>query len=114
MPYKDVSVDFILGLPGIQRGHVSIMIVGGRFSKMAYFVPCHKNDNASHIAHSYFKETIKPHGVLRSIISDQDTKFLGGPTEVVGGQALFGTTCHPQTVGQMGLPIGVYLPFLED
>ncbi|KAF1313294.1 putative retroelement, partial [Globisporangium splendens] len=72
--WEVVSMDFITGLPE-SNGYDAIFTVVDKFSKRAKYVAVKTADDAEKIAHVFFDNVVRHHGMRAVIISDRDPKF---------------------------------------
>ena len=72
--WTDIALDFVEALPRV-RGKSVILTVVDRFSKYCHFIPLAHPYSAESVAHAYFAEIIRLHGVPQSMVSDHDPIF---------------------------------------
>jgi hypothetical protein len=68
-------MDFIVGLPHIQKWNDSIWVIVDRLTKVAHFLPVKANYSVSRLAELYVDNILKHHGDPRSIVSDRGPQF---------------------------------------
>ena len=61
------------------------------FSKIVHFIACKNTEDAALVAHLFSEEVVSLHGILKTITSDMDVKFI----------SKFSSAFHLQTNGQM-------------
>ena len=65
-----------MALSRMPRGKDATMDVMDRISKMTHFIAWHKVDDATNITDLFLQDVVRLHGILRTIVSNRDTKFL--------------------------------------
>jgi hypothetical protein len=96
----DISIDFIVSLPGTSQKHDSIWAIVDRLTKMTHFLPVHMTYTAKKYAEFYLDRIVCLHGIPKTIISDRGALFVACFLEQL--QASLGTKLiqslayHPQ------------------
>ncbi|GKC12438.1 putative reverse transcriptase domain-containing protein [Tanacetum coccineum] len=70
--WDKITMDFITKLPRSKSGHDSIWVIVDIVTKSAYFLTTREDYSMEKLARLYIDEVVARHGVLMSIISDQD------------------------------------------
>ena len=101
--WKDISMDFIEGLPK-SWGKSVIFVIVDRLTKFAHFLPLSHPYTAKTVAATFIDHIYSLYGLPHSIVSDRDTVFTSEFWKELwslqGTQLLFSTSFHPQTDGQ--------------
>jgi len=75
-----------------------------RLTKFAHFFAIPSNYLAAQVAELIFREIFHLHGLPKTIVSDRDSRFMGGFWQeifrLVGTELTLSTNYHPQTNGQ--------------
>ena len=74
-PWKDLTLDFIMGLPQYQ-GNTVLLVVVDRFSKGIHLGMLPSNYSALMMASLFLDIVVKLHGLPRSLVSDRDPLFV--------------------------------------
>ncbi|WVZ81080.1 hypothetical protein U9M48_028503 [Paspalum notatum var. saurae] len=102
--WKEIIMDFTVGLPRTQKGYNSIWVVVDRLTKVAHFIPVNTAYSGAKLAELYISRIVCLHGVPKRIISDRGSQFTSRFWEQLHNsldtKLKFSTAYHPQTDGQ--------------
>jgi hypothetical protein len=102
--WKDINMDFIVGLPPTGRRFNSIWVIIDRLNKSAHFIPVHTRYMVEKYAELYISRILCLHGVPKIIISDRGPQFVARFWEQLhaslGMHLIHISDYHPQTDAQ--------------
>jgi len=73
--WEEVSMDFITGLPTMQKRNDSIWVIIDRLTKSAHFILAKTRYRPPEYADLYLAEIVKLHGIPKTIRSDRGPQF---------------------------------------
>jgi hypothetical protein len=96
--WRDISMDFITGLPKLGNKSV-IMVVVYRLSKYSHFCALQNPFTTSTVAQIFMDQVFKLHGMPHSIVSDREPTFTSNFWQelfkIQGTQLHLNTAYHP-------------------
>ena len=101
-------MDFVMSLPLSKVGHIvydAILVVIDCLTKMAHYIPTHKDLDAPGLAETILQEVVSHHGVPDSIVTDRGSIFTSEYWSTLCYymriRRRLSTAFHPQTDGQI-------------
>ena len=77
-PWENVGMDLVTDLPkSFKYNFTDILILVCHLTKIAHFVPCHKEIAAKETVDLFIDNCYKLQGVPKVIVSDKDPRFVG-------------------------------------
>jgi len=103
-PWEIVGMDFVTNLPkSSEYNFTGILILVCHLTKMAHFVPCHKEVTSEKTADLFIENCYKLHAVPKVIVSDRDPRIVGKFwlyfMRKLNTKLNMSTSRHPQTNG---------------
>jgi hypothetical protein len=97
--WKEIAMNFIVGLPRTQSGYNFIWVIMDRLTKVAHFIPIKITYSRPQLVELYMLRVACLHGVPKKIVSDNGTeftlKFWERLHEALDTQLRFSSTYHP-------------------
>ena len=69
-------MDFVTHLPRTSRGHDTVWVIVDWLTKLAHFLAVRMTFTLEELCRSYVREIIRLHGVLVSLVSYRDPRFM--------------------------------------
>ena len=102
--WKDINMDFLVGLPWTQKSYDSIWLVLNWLIKSTRFIPFKSTYLAEDYARIFLDDIVCHHGIPLSIISYRGVRFTSrfwrSFQKGLGTNVKLSTAFHPQTDGQ--------------
>jgi hypothetical protein len=103
LPFKQIAMDLITGLPKHKGKDAILMIVDHRCSRAAIFLPCTTTITGPGIAQLYMDHVYRWFGLPTKVISDRDPRFTSHFGKSLAQQLKINqnlsSAFHPQTDG---------------
>nr|GEW93702.1 putative reverse transcriptase domain-containing protein [Tanacetum cinerariifolium] len=74
--WDNITMDFVTKLPKSSQGYDTIWVIVDRLTKSVIFTPIRETNPMDKLTRIYLKEVVMRHGILVSIISDRDPRFV--------------------------------------
>jgi hypothetical protein len=102
--WKEIGMDFIVGLPRTSAGYDYIWVIVDRLTKVAHFIPVKTTYSGAKLAELYMARIVCLHGVPKKIVFDRGSQFTSRYWkklhESLDTRLNFSSAYHPQTDGQ--------------